>query len=71
MIKYIVMEIQTNKDGTVGNLVWAYDSRAEAEAKFHTIMAAAALSSVPVHVALVIQSDGTLLESGRYEHGES
>ena len=69
-MKFIVMEIQTAKDGTVGNIVTAYDTRAEAEGKFHTIMAAAATSDIPAHVALVIQSDGLVIKADGYVRGE-
>ena len=67
-MRYIVIEIQTSADGTVGNLVTAYDTLNEAESKFHSIMAAAAVSKLPCHAALIVRSDGTLINSGRYEH---
>lgn len=37
-MKYIVVELQTNNDGTVGNLVDAYDNRDQAESKFHLVL---------------------------------
>ena len=37
-MKYIVVEIQTNNDGGVGNLVNSYDNRDEAESKFHLVL---------------------------------
>lgn len=66
--KYIVIELQNNADGTVGNLVYAYDSRNEAESKYHLILASAAMSQVPIHAAMLAMTDGTLLASHRYIH---
>ena len=68
---YIVMEIQTNSDGTVGTLVNAYDSREQAESSYHTILAAAALSSRPCHAAVLLTEQGLILANGYYEHGEA
>lgn len=67
-MKYLVIEIQTNTDGTVGNLVFAYDSRLEAESKYHAVLAAAAISSLPMHTCDLIQADGILLARQSYVH---
>ena len=40
---FLVIEIQTNTDGTVGNLISAYTERNLAEQKYYTVLAAAAL----------------------------
>lgn len=66
-MKYLVIEIQTNKDGTVGNLVFAYDTLAEAESKYHAVLSYAALSELPVHAAVLLRSDGAALASEFYE----
>lgn len=68
--KHIVIELQTNADGTVGNLVYAYDTENDAWAKFHAVMSAAATSALPCHAAVYMRSDGTFVQSGRFEHGE-
>lgn len=68
--KHIVIELQTNADGTVGNIVYAYDTEDEAWAKWHSIMSAAATSALPTHAAVYLRSDGTFVQSGRFEHGE-
>lgn len=68
--KHIVIELQTNADGTVGNLVYAYDTENDAWAKFHAVMSAAATSAIPCHAAVYMRSDGTFVQSGRFEHGE-
>ena len=67
-MKYLVLEIQTNADGTVGNLVTAYDTRNEAESAYHTVLAAAALSSIPCHAAVLLTSEGFTLEYRKYEN---
>lgn len=68
MEKYIVIELQTNQDGTVGNLVFAYDAQAEAEAKYHAILSSAAVSGLPKHAALWMTNDGYVQEAKCYEH---
>lgn len=67
---YIVIELQTNADGAVANLVYQYASRDEAESKFHSILAAAAISSLPVHAAIMLTNAGTMVKSELYRHGE-
>lgn len=69
-IQYIVIELQTNADGTVGNLVHSYTNQLEAESKYHQVLASAAVSTLPIHAAILIMSDGTYLESKEYRHGE-
>lgn len=68
--KYIVIELQTNSEGVVGNLVYSYDERNAAESKYHTILAAAAVSQLPVHAAVLLTSDGGYIAAQKYEHGE-
>jgi len=62
-MKYIVLEIQTNANGEVGNLLTAYDERSAAENKYYTILAAAALSELPVHSAMILTNLGTIVKS--------
>ena len=67
-IKYIVIEIQTNADGTVGNLVSSHDTANAAESAYHTVLASAAVSALPQHAAVLLGSDGTLFASQCYKH---
>ena len=67
-MSYIVIEIQTYADGSVGNLVTAHETLNEAEAKFHLVLAAAAVSELPLHAASLLQADGRLLNCQSYEH---
>ena len=68
-MKYLVIEIQTNTDGTVGTLVYSYDNHNEAESKYHAVLSAAAISEVTIHACSLLASDGRLLNRGCYEHG--
>lgn len=64
---YITIEIQNN-NGTVGTLVNKFEDRLEAESRYHTILAAAAISAVPVHSAVLLTDEGFLLASDCYKH---
>lgn len=68
MMKYLVIEIQTNADGTVGNIVFAYDTENEAWSKFHDILHYAAVSSLPMHAAVLIANDGNLIDQKCFRH---
>lgn len=67
---YIVIELQTNSDGTVANLVTAYTDRNTAEQKYHLILSAAAVSQLPAHAAVLLTGDGRTLASQCYRHEE-
>lgn len=67
---YIVIEIQTNANGTVGTLVDTYQSLQQAESKYHSVLSYAATSALPVHSAVILTSDGLLLKNESYSHGE-
>ena len=69
-MKYLVIEIQTNSDGTVGNLISSYDNRNEAERQYYLILAAAAISQLPIHTAVLLTNDGRLLEHHAYKRVE-
>lgn len=66
--QYIVLEIQTNSDGTVGNLCTAYTDAMQAESAYHSVLASAALSALPRHAAALLTSDGALQAAQCYEH---
>ena len=70
MNKYLVIEIQTNEGGAVGNFVFAFDTWNEAQSKYHSVLAAAAVSGLPVHAAMLVDNHGGLLESMAYEQRE-
>ena len=67
-MKFLVIEIQENADGNVSNIVTSHDTANEAESKYHAILSAAAVSSVPVHSALMVNSHGGYINSQSYDH---
>ena len=65
---YIVIELQ-NLGTQVANIVTVYDNRDNAENQYHSILAAAAVSTVPCHSAIMLSGDGVYIKSERYYHG--
>lgn len=63
MTKYIVIELQTNSQGVVGNLTYSYDTLPAAESKYYAILSAAAVSALAKHAAVLMTSEGYLIES--------
>lgn len=68
---FIVIELQANSDGTLGNIVTPCDTWELAQAAYHQILASAAVSSVPKHSAAILRDDGFQLEYTSYEHNNS
>ena len=67
-MKYIVVELQKNTDGTVANLVTSHETLAEAESKFYSILASAAINTIPVHSAVIISEEGFPVNHQCYKH---
>lgn len=65
---YIVIELQVNADGQLGNLVWSFDTLAQAESKYHGILSAAAVSQIPIHSAVILDERGNVLMNASYDH---
>ena len=65
---YLVIELQTN-GGQMANLAYAYNTRPEAESKFHAVLSAAAVSAIDVHSAVILDEEGCVLANGSYTHG--
>lgn len=70
MTKYIVVELQTNQDGTVGNIVYSYDELPAAYSKYYAVLSAAAVSQLPKHAAVMMTGEGYLMESRCFDRGE-
>ena len=66
---YLVIEIQTN-DGVVSTLNYQYDDIHLAEQKYYLILSAAAVSTIDVHAAMIIDPRGTVLKNDFYEHNK-
>lgn len=67
-MKYVVIEIQTQSDGTIGAIVTDFDNKLEAENKYHTILAYAAISNLPVHSAVILTNEGRTVKTEVYTH---
>ncbi len=65
MKKFTVVEIQ---NGIVGANVWTYDTQEQAESKYHSVLAAAAVSSVAVHAAVLLTEEGFPINYQCYKH---
>lgn len=65
---YILQEIQTENGTTALVPAATYSDRNAAEAAYHSILAAAAVSSVDVHTALLYDEHGNVIRCETYEH---
>lgn len=66
-MNYLVIELQT-AGGTTAVLNYTYTDKNVAYQKYHTILAAAAVSSVEVHTALIINEYGLVEIRETFEH---
>lgn len=65
---FIVVELQKNAEGVVSNIVTAHDTQPEAESKYHSVLAAAAVSELPVHSAILVSEEGFPVKHQCYKH---
>ena len=65
---YIVIELQSINDSQVANIVNVYTEQKVAEQKYHTILAAAAVSALPCHAAVMLDEKGRMIKSEFYTH---
>lgn len=74
MNQFYIIEIQQYVNGEFGHIVhFAFDenatkARLKAEAKYHEVLASAAVSELPQHSATLITSDGRCIMSQCYRH---
>lgn len=69
-MKYLILELQTNADGTVGTIITQKDTLNEAQSTYYSILAAAALSALPVHAAVLMTNEGITLEFKAFVRNE-
>ena len=71
-VGYIVLEVQTYADGTVGVVppVHFLDSD-QAESAYHSALAAAAISNLPRHSVSLLTTEGYLQEARCYTHPQT
>lgn len=66
-MSYLTIELKTNSEGgTAAEVVYTGADRRVAEQKYHQTLATAATSGRPCHAAILIQGDGTLLDTHCY-----
>lgn len=74
MKQYYVIEIQQYASGEYGHLVhFAYDedpdkARLKGESKYHEVLAAAAVSELPSHAAILMTAEGFPIYHQCYKH---
>lgn len=72
--QYYVVEIQQYNDGSYGHIVhYAFDedadkARLKGEAKFHEVLAAAAVSELQTHSAIMFTTEGFPVMHQCYKH---
>lgn len=66
---FIVLEFQTDLEGNTAVVPpAAYETVNEAKSKYHQILSAAAISTVPYHTAAIMYHTGSLIASECFEH---
>ena len=65
---FIVIELQTNDSGELGNFVWSFDKKEQAENKYYSVLSYAAVSELPVHSAVMLDEQGSLINSHVFFH---
>lgn len=74
MTQYYILEIQQYASGEYGHIVhYAFDedptkARLKAESKYHEVLAAAAVSELPSHAAVLIATNGNKVMNQCYLH---
>ncbi len=66
-MNYLVLELQTIGDVTT-HLAWSYNNINEAESKYHAVLSSAAISTISVHAASLLNQEGQVIKSWFYEH---
>lgn len=64
---YLVIEIQTS-GGKISTLNYQFDALNLAEQKYYSILSAAAVSSIDVHAAMIVDNRGVVLKNDFYDH---
>ena len=68
-MKYIVIELQKHtEDADVSTIVATKNTKEEAESTYYSILASAAISTIPVHGAIIIDEMGNPIKNNHYTH---
>ncbi len=65
---YIILETQTNNGTTAIVPPVAFTDRNEAESRYHSVLASAAVQTVEEHAAIMITNDGCVIRNECYRH---
>ena len=74
MTQFYIVEVQQYANGEFGHIVhYAYDSdpdkaRLKGESKYHEVLAAAAVSELPCHSAIMFSTEGFPIMHQCYKH---
>lgn len=63
---YIIIEIQTNANGTLGILTYTAQEWRNAQQIYHEKLAYAAMSTLPRYSVVLLDNSGNMLESRYY-----
>ena len=67
---FFIVELQTFQNGSCSNIVQSAETLQEAKSEYHTVLASAAVSELPVHAAVLLTNMGALIASECYTHEE-
>ncbi len=67
--KYVVVELQKNGD-QMGTLITAHDTLKDVHFKFYSVAAAASISEIDMHTAVLLSERGLPMEQICFEHNE-
>ena len=68
-MKYLVLEVQTNASGQVGSFVFSFDTRDEADSKYHALLSIASVSDIPIHCVYMFSNNGHFIDAEPHFHG--
>lgn len=68
MANYVAIEMVEKADGSFTVSTYKKDSKEEAEKAYHSILSVAAVSTHPVHSAVILNPEGQKLKSECYKH---
>lgn len=65
---FIVIELQKNAENVVSNIVTSHETLPEAESHYYSVLAAAAVGTLPVHSAIIVSEEGFPVDYKCYRH---
>ena len=67
---YVIVEMQTNETGATAVLTQTAADRNHAKSIYHQVLAAAAVSTVPVHSCALLTEEGVEMVYESFTHAE-